>query len=143
MRAKLCATVVGATTEELRANRDASDAADLVELRLDCVRRPDVSGALSGRRRPVVVTCRPTWEGGHFAGSEEDRRSLLSEALALGAEYVDLEWQAGFDDLIGRRQGRGIVLSNPRFRGDPDRSRGSLSCDASHRCGDREDRRAG
>ena len=40
----------------------------------------------------MIVTCRPKSEGGHFKGSEEERRSILSDALALGAEYVDLEW---------------------------------------------------
>ena len=119
MKAKLCATVVGATTDELRANRDQADGADLVELRLDFVQRPDVAGALADRRCPVVVTCRPTWEGGQFNGSEEDRRGLLAEALELGAEYVDLEWQAGFDDLIKSRQGRQIVLSTHDFEGLP------------------------
>ena len=119
MRAKLCATVIGATTEELRANRDRVAGADLVELRLDYVRHPDVAGALADRRCPVVVTCRPTWEGGQFDGSEEERRRLLTEALELGAEYVDLEWQAGFDDLIRSRQGSHIVLSMHDFEGLP------------------------
>ncbi len=69
MRAKLCATVTGATTAELRAQRDKVQGADLVELRLDYVQDPDVSGALAGLRSPVVVTCRPSWEGGRFRGS--------------------------------------------------------------------------
>jgi 3-dehydroquinate dehydratase len=49
---------------ELRAARDAVKDADLVELRLDGVADLDVAGALAGRRRPVIVTCRPSWEGG-------------------------------------------------------------------------------
>ena len=119
MKAKLCATVIGATTEELRANRDRVKGADLVELRLDFVQKPDVSGALADRRCPVVVTCRPTWEGGHFDGAEEDRRRLLIEALNLGADYVDLEWKAGFDDLITSQRGKRIVLSTHDFNGLP------------------------
>ena len=121
MNAKVCATVTGATTEELRANRDRAAAADadLIELRLDCVRDPDVTGALAGRRRPVLVTCRPTWEGGRFDGPEERRRALLAEALELGADYVDVEWQAGFADLIRARAGRNIVVSMHDFGGVP------------------------
>src|SRR5436305_14491805 len=96
----LCVTVTGETTAELRQKRDAVADADLIELRLDTVRDPSPAAALAGRRRPVIVTCRPTWEGGAFAGSEEERRRILADALALGAEYVDVEWRARFDDLI-------------------------------------------
>ena len=120
MQARLCATVTGETMSELRARRDAASEADLVELRLDHVADPDVDGALAGRRRPVVVTCRPQWEGGRFQGSEEERRRILERALELGAEYVDVEWRAGFDDLIGARRGRNILLSAHDFDGMPD-----------------------
>src|SRR5207247_1144392 len=111
----ICATVTGSTTAELRRRRDEVVDADLVELRLDSVSDPNAAGALAGRRRPVIVTCRPTWEGGHFAGSEEDRKALLTEAFMLGAEYVDVEWRAHFDDLISRGAGRRIVLSAHDF----------------------------
>ena len=104
---------------ELRAHRDGVEGADLVELRLDHVRDPDVDGALAGRRQPVVLTCRPVWEGGRFQGSEEERRRILARALELGAEYVDVEWQAGFDDLLRARRGRNIVLSAHDFDGVP------------------------
>ena len=91
--AKLCVTVTADTTAELRTRRDQVKDADLVELRLDTVTDPSAAAALAGRRKPVIVTCRPQSQGGHFQGSEEERRAILSEALALGAEYVDLEWQ--------------------------------------------------
>jgi 3-dehydroquinate dehydratase/shikimate dehydrogenase len=107
----LCVTVTAPTTAELRRRRDSVADADLVELRLDSVSDPSVAGALEGRRRPVIVTCRPAWEGGRFTGSEEERRRLLQEALALGAEYVDIEWRAHFDDLLAQTGGRRIVLS--------------------------------
>jgi len=108
-------TVTAPTTAELRRRRDEVTDADLVELRLDTVHDPNVAGALAGRRRPVIVTCRPTWEGGHFTGSEDERRRLLTEAFVLGAEYVDVEWRAQFDDLLGRAGGRRIVLSSHDF----------------------------
>jgi 3-dehydroquinate dehydratase/shikimate dehydrogenase len=91
--------------------------ADLVELRLDTVRDPSAVGALAGRHRPVIVTCRPQWEGGHFAGSEEERRRILAEALNEGAEYVDLEWRARFDDLFASAER--VVLSAHHFDGAP------------------------
>lgn len=106
--------------EALRRGRDAAEQADIVELRLDTVDRPDPLGAVEGRRCPVVVTCRAAWEGGHFTGSEEERERILSEAQAAGAEYVDVEARAGFADaIVHRRRGRGVVLSMHDFAGTP------------------------
>ncbi len=117
--AQLCATVTAETTRELRARRDSVAAADLIELRVDGVRDLDLDGALTGRPRPVIVTCRPAWEGGRFSGSEEERRRILRRALDLGAEWVDLEWRAGFEELIAARQGRNVVLSSHDFNETP------------------------
>ena len=115
----LCVTVTAATTAELRDKRDTVGDADLVELRLDSVSDPNVAAALDGRRRPVVITCRPAWEGGGFKGSEEERKQILSDALALGAEYVDVEWRAQFTDLVARTGGKRIVLSAHDYHGVP------------------------
>ncbi|MCY4078322.1 MAG: type I 3-dehydroquinate dehydratase, partial [Acidobacteria bacterium] len=116
----LCATVTGATTAELCGARDRVTGADLVELRLDYVERPDVAGALAGRTTPVIVTCRPVREGGRFSGSERERLGLLGAALDAGAEFVDVEWQAEFQPLIRRHGGDRIVLSTHDFEGIPD-----------------------
>jgi 3-dehydroquinate dehydratase / shikimate dehydrogenase len=118
MPTRLCVTVTAATMAELRQRRDEITNADLVELRLDTVRDASVAGALSGRGLPVIVTCRPRWEGGGFDGSEEERHRILLDAQRLGAEYVDVEWKAGFHDLVAA--GRGVVLSHHDFRGIPD-----------------------
>jgi len=117
---RLCVTVTATSTAELRRRRDAVRDADLIELRLDGVADPDVAGALDGRRLPVIVTCRPVWEGGRFAGSEEERGRLLSDALASDAEFVDIEWRAGFDAVVARTAGRRVVLSSHDFDAVPD-----------------------
>lgn len=120
MNAKLCATVTGATTDALRQARDRAADADMVELRLDYADEVDLDGVLSDRRVPVIVTCRPTWAGGGFAGSEEERRRLLDRALTRGAEFIDVEWGSGCADLIDRHRGRRIVLSDHDFEEVPD-----------------------
>ena len=99
----LCVTVTAPTTAELRRRRDEVAGADMVELRLDAVSDPNVAGALEGRRLPVIVTCRPAWEGGQFRGSEEERRGFSATRWPLGAEYVDIEWRANFADLSRAR----------------------------------------
>ena len=105
--------------EEVRRARDAA-AADVVEVRLDGVDRPDPAAALEGRRCPVVVTCRPAWEGGRFDGSEEERERLLLAAVNGGAEFVDVELRAGFAaDILRMRRGRGVIASLHRFEPGP------------------------
>jgi 3-dehydroquinate dehydratase/shikimate dehydrogenase len=126
MTSLLCETVAGRSMAELLARREAVTAADMVELRLDGVADVDVGRALGGRRLPAIVTCRPVWEGGQFDGSEEERRGLLVEALACGAEYVDVEWRAvredsglgGFGDLASAHPSR-VVISLHDFAGLP------------------------
>jgi 3-dehydroquinate dehydratase / shikimate dehydrogenase len=117
--AKLCVTVTADTTAELRARRDDAADADMVELRLDTVKDPSAAAALAGRKKPVIVTCRSRAQGGSFAGSEEERRAILSEALSLGAEYVDLEWNGSCADLMERTGGRRVILSHHDFTGMP------------------------
>jgi 3-dehydroquinate dehydratase/shikimate dehydrogenase len=116
---RLCETVAATTTAGLIAARDAAVDGDLVELRLDGVAAPDVAGVLAGRTKPVIVTCRASWEGGRFDGSEEERRMILGQALSLGAEFVDIEWRAGFSELVERAPER-VVLSSHDFAGMPD-----------------------
>jgi 3-dehydroquinate dehydratase/shikimate dehydrogenase len=118
-RAQLCVTVTADTMAELCRRRDAVGDADLVELRLDSTRDPDAAAALAGRHKPVIVTCRPTWEGGWFTGSEEERLRILGEALSGGAEYVDVEFKAPFRDLVRQTGGRRIVISHHDFEGMP------------------------
>ena len=117
--AKLCVVVTAATMAELRTRRDEVQDADLVELRLDTVTNPSAAAALAGRKKPVIITCRHHSQGGHFKGSEDERRAILSEALALGAEYVDLEWRESCANLMEQTGGRRVILSHHDFTGMP------------------------
>lgn len=70
----------------------ASKGAELVELRVDYMRKkPDMGLLLKERPTPVVVTCRRRSDRGRWFGTEEQRLSILREAIIAGAEYVDLE----------------------------------------------------
>lgn len=109
-------------TADIRSMREARDraAGDLVELRLDALDRVDVSAALAGRKKPVIATCRAAWEGGRFRGSEDERVRILAQALAEGAEFIDIEWRAdAAAPLITADVRDRIVLSMHDFEGTP------------------------
>lgn len=89
---KVCVPVIATTNEAALARmKRAFAVADLVEIRLDAIRKPDLSRLLQERRGPVLVTNRSAAEGGAFRGSEAERVAFLERAADLGAQYVDVE----------------------------------------------------
>ena len=65
---------------------------DLVELRIDCLRRdPDLKRILKERPTPMVFTVRRGVDGGLWRGNEDKRQQLIREAIAAGVDYIDLE----------------------------------------------------
>ena len=126
-----------------RAAAAASAGARLIEWRVDIL--AEETEGLGAIRRlvkespvPCVVTIRPTWEGGHYAGTETDRVSLL-EAIGTAdpseaPRYLDVELDA-YTANRNRRQkfnlavdhagqvrdvGPRLILSSHDFRGRPD-----------------------
>ena len=93
------------------------------ELRLDYLEQPDLKRLFRSHPGPVIATNRLAAEGGHWSGSEAERRALLEEALALGADFLDLELAADpawRRDLWQRRGEAKIILSWHDFSGTPD-----------------------
>ncbi len=91
----LCVSI-GAKDAETLAGKmaKAEGRADLVEVRLDMLApggRDAALKAISSCTLPVIATNRPKWEGGEFDGSEEERISLLKQAVEAGADFVDIE----------------------------------------------------
>lgn len=116
----LVATLADLSPEALPEARAAAlRTADLVEFRLD--RLPELPlPELLGEAGPrALVTLRPLREGGAYVGDEATREARLREALALGAPWVDVEWDAPFGDaVIAEAPGR-VVLSRHDFTGMP------------------------
>ncbi|MCH2210268.1 MAG: type I 3-dehydroquinate dehydratase [Fuerstiella sp.] len=70
---------------------NASKQCDLIELCLDQFeRKPDVGALLDIVDKPILVSCRQPRDGGHWVGPEEDRISLIRNAIAAGPEYVEM-----------------------------------------------------
>ena len=91
---------------------------DLVEWRMDkFAQRHSIEemksffGALSVKPRlPVIATNRPVREMGAFVGPEDLRLDMLEEAARSGAEWIDLEHDAGEDHIARFRQAGSKVL---------------------------------
>jgi 3-dehydroquinate dehydratase/shikimate dehydrogenase len=76
--------------EEWKAAADAG--VELVELRIDCLRREaDLKRLLKVRPTPLVFTIRRGIDGGLWRGNEDKRQQILREAVALGVDYIDIE----------------------------------------------------
>ncbi len=111
----------------------AEAGADMLELRIDRWLLPEVPTAgqvaqlVKAAPLPVIVTCRPTCEGGQSDLTTEQRMQVLQHAVNAGATYVDVELdtahKATADFVSGRsreNQG-GLILSSHDFAGRPAR----------------------
>ena len=90
----ICLSIVAPTTEAAVAQMERGlPLADVVELRIDQMGDCDLARLLAIQRKekPIIVTNRRADEGGVFPGTERERVDLLKEAVALGADYVDIE----------------------------------------------------
>ena len=98
--------------------------ADCVELRLDYFEESFDLPALLRERGdlPVVVTVRPPDQGGHSKLTPPERLSILTEAARLGADYVDLEFDAATPEAIARLRAAGarVIVSRHDFSAMPD-----------------------
>ncbi len=97
---------------------------DVVEIRLDGMRDPRIDAYIEALDLPLLVTNRPTWEGGQFAGEENERIDILCQAIEAGARYVDME--LGCDIVLqtqilttARQNGTRVIVSNHDFHLTP------------------------
>ena len=120
----ICVPVVEANTNRARSKYLRAARKGLwTELRLDFLAQPDLKRLFRSHPGPVIATNRLAAEGGRWSGREAERRALLEEALALGADFLDLELAADpawRRELTQRRGEAKIILSWHDFSGTPD-----------------------
>lgn len=89
---KICVALSGTTSAAILAlAQSASALADVLEIRLDSMQEPAIAPFIRAVATPLLFTNRAAWEGGQFSGSEDERVSLLHEAIVAGASYIDIE----------------------------------------------------
>jgi len=103
--------VLAASTATLDDESAAREDADAVEFRMDLADDPlDALAAYDGTL-PIIVTNRPTWEGGERT-DEQSRIDELLEAIEFDAvEAVDVELGALTDDVEGRPDATEVVAA--------------------------------
>ncbi|MCP4693255.1 MAG: shikimate dehydrogenase [Desulfobacterales bacterium] len=118
----ICTAITSETTDQAIADmRRASRFADLLEIRVDYINNPDLKKIIAAREKPLIITITPQHERGKFTGSEEERCALLREAMALGADYVDV----GLDcphlpSLLKEKKETRVIVSHHDYEKTPD-----------------------
>jgi 3-dehydroquinate dehydratase-1 len=99
--------VVATVTSFDEAKEAVSLGADIIEVRVDLVNdepQPLVEKIFK-LNKPLVITIRPTWEGGAYKGSDKGRIKLF-KALVPVADYIDVELRApNVDELVSLTEG--------------------------------------
>jgi 3-dehydroquinate dehydratase / shikimate dehydrogenase len=114
--------------------------ADCLELRLDLFEEAfDLPLLLRERADlPTVVTLRPIDQGGKSRLTAAERLTVLLQAAELGAEYVDLEWDAATPAAVEalKHAGARVVVSRHDFSSMPPELGESWVDDLIHRNAD-------
>lgn len=122
---KICVALAGTTSAEILAlAHRASALADVLEIRLDSMAEPAIAPFVGVLPTPLLFTNRAAWEGGDFAGTEQERVALLTQAVEAGAAYVDIELKtdAGLRDALiqqARAHGSQSIVSWHNFTTTP------------------------
>nr|WME87916.1 shikimate dehydrogenase [Bergenia purpurascens] len=125
----LCTPLMGTTVDQMLIEmRKAKEiGADLVEIRLDCLRnfspRQDLDILIKQSPLPTLVTYRPIWGGGQYEGDENKRQDALRLAMELGANYINVELEVAheFNNSISGKKPDNfkVIVSSHNFHNTP------------------------
>ena len=112
---RICISIAERSISKVRrALNKANQLADLIELRLDYLSRPNLEEFWPKVKKPLIVTNRLRQEGGQFKGREEERIGFLKKAMDLGASFIDVELVSARDYIYGllhHRKKTRLILS--------------------------------
>jgi 3-dehydroquinate dehydratase-1 len=119
---------LAASTADLSAEPAAREHADLVEFRMDLAEDPTTQLAAYDGALPLLVTNRPTWEGGDCEATEAERLDALVAAaeadpvVAADVELATLRESPAVADRV-RDADATVVASTHDFEATPARDR--------------------
>ncbi|MFO1020873.1 MAG: type I 3-dehydroquinate dehydratase [Planctomycetales bacterium] len=91
--AMICISVTPRSRQLARVDiLNAARQADLVEICLDhLIKEPNVTELLEGAGKPIIVSCRSKQQGGAWEGTEEERQTLLRQAIVAQPDWIELD----------------------------------------------------
>lgn len=136
---RICVPIVETgMLESLKAIEEVNHLADLIELRMDYMKKVGLARMTRGIRKPLIVTNRRREEGGKFLGGERKRVELLEEAIDLGVAYIDIEARterAFLKGLLRNKKRTKVILSFHDFQKTPSAKELQRLCDRMHGLG--------
>jgi len=120
----ICIPIISNTVEEAITDiKLAEKDADVIELRADYLKNPDVKFLIKSSQKPVIVTNRKKSEGGVYEGEERERIKVLLEAMASGADYIDIEFSVEdsiLEEIKNKKEKTRLILSYHNFHEVPE-----------------------
>ena len=117
----ICIPIVAKDTDSALADiKKADKIADIIELRIDYISGLNLKRLMGASKSPVIVACRRKKDNGNFNGSEKERLSLLKGAIKLKADYVDIEIDADYKEIIKNKKNSKIIISYHNFNETPE-----------------------
>jgi 3-dehydroquinate dehydratase type I len=96
--------------------------ADVLEIRLDVMESFNLEEIIRAKTRPLIITYRSKKEGGCGSLADEAQYRYLGNAIASGADYVDVEYRMPLEyrrSLLNNRGRTKIILSKHIRSGTP------------------------
>lgn len=119
----ICLSIAPKSVEEARSIfRREGKKADLIEVRIDGMNNPNMERLLKKPRPKIIITNRRECDGGNFTGTKAEQFDILSKAIELGAEYVDVEFSWGKDfvqEILRRKKNTDVIVSYHNFERTP------------------------
>ncbi len=97
-------------------------AADLIEIWLGEIKKPDIKEYIRATKLPILVNCKGQEEQGSFTGKSKEKQALLLDAIQAGASYVDISADSDeeiISEIIKNKGDVKIILSKHYFSGTP------------------------
>ncbi len=113
--------IIGESEDALRGT------SGMIELRCDTASEKQMLEAIDLAHVPVIVTIRPTWEGGFSEKTDDERIAMWEAAMEAGANYVDVElvgWEKSraIREAVtdaAEKNGTRLIVSNHNFERRP------------------------
>ncbi len=117
----ICIPIISRNTPEaVEKIRKAEHLADIIEIRLDIMDSFYLKEILRSASKPVIVTYRSIEEGGNGCEPYNKRADYLSEAIDLGADFVDVEFSMPPElrQRIIRKRGKSRIIVSRHVTGN-------------------------